>query len=66
MTTTQIDYIKKNMRFSRNINGHWTAHFTCADGYSYSSAAAGNAKVAKPHAASNLVDRVLQGRHPIF
>lgn len=62
---TDREYVEKNMYFSRSVNGHWVANFTCADGYAYSVGADGTARIAKPIAKRMLIEKVLVAGRPI-
>ena len=67
-TMKQIkDYIVSNTKYYKDVNNMWCAWFECGDGYVYSYAVGGSARVAKAHARDELVETVIkQSKHPIF
>ena len=59
-TTIITELVEKQVEYNKDVNGLWTAHFTMADGYQISCAAAGPARTAKKKAREMLISRVVE------
>lgn len=59
-TTIITEMVEKEVEYNKDVNGLWTAHFTMADGYQISCAAAGPARTAKKKAREMLISRVVE------
>lgn len=59
-TTIITELVEKEVKYNKDVNGFWTAHFTMADGYQISCSAIGPARTAKKKAREMLISRVVE------
>ena len=65
MAKSMREQLTKKVVYRKNVNDQWEARIAMKDGFQYSVAIKGNARVAKAEAREKLLDKIMMSAHPL-